>query len=185
MKLIHIQFIFIVAIAMLPGYVSPSEKPESVVIIPQYDLDPSGVRAVYQIQKGRCRISLEMSDMGGFQILNLPSKAKRKIKVDDVTGIAYRTNDSLVFTVSPIYGSPGVYIYDCVLNQKRRIVNPRTIDKAYPDGADYFELQDLRENKIYFYYAPAVDSTDFARFRSMNFLYEVNIDGSGFRKALE
>jgi hypothetical protein len=179
-KLLHIQFLSIAAIAMLPGYVSASE---SVVIYPQ-----SGVfdtREVYEIQKGRCTISLEVSGMGGHTLLALPSKAHQKEVIGDVTGVAYRSNASLVFTVSPIYGRPGIYIYDCVSERKKQTVKPRSINKAYPDGVDYFELQAVAENKIYFYYAPDVESTDFTRFRSKDFLYEVNIDGSGFRKARE
>jgi len=183
MNLIQTQLISIVATVMLSGCLSPSLKSESVVIIPQSGiLHPSGV---YESHKGNCMISLELSDKGGHAGLMLPSKAHQEQIINDVTAVAYLTNDSLVFTVSPIYGNPGVYIYDCVSKQMKRIVNPRTIDKTYPDGADYFELQELRGNKIYFYYAPDVESTDFARFRSMNFLYEVHIDGSGFRKALD
>ena len=171
------------AIAVLPGYVSSSEQSESVAIYPQ-----SGVfdtSEVYETQKGRCTISLEVSDMGGHTLLALPSKAHPKEVIKDVTGVAYRSNESLVFTVSPLYGRPGIYAYDCVSKQKKQIVKPRTVNNAYPDGADYFEFQGLRENKIYFYYAPDVDSTDFTRFRNKDYLYEVNIDGSGFKKSLE
>ena len=183
MNLIQAQLISIVAIVMLSGCLSPSLKSESVVIIPQSGiLHPSGV---YESHKGNCIISLEVSEYGGYTNLVLPSKAHQEQIINDVTAVAYLTNDSLVFTVSPIYGSPGIYIYDCVSKQEKRIVNPRTIDKAYPDGADYFELQELRENRIYFFYAPDVDSKDFARFRSMDFLYEVHKDGSGFRKVRE
>jgi hypothetical protein len=105
--------------------------------------------------------------------------------IEDVTGVAYLRNDSLVFTVSPIYGKPGIFIYDCMSKEMAQIVRPQTIDEAYPDGADYFELQSVRGRKVYFYYAPDVDSTDFTKFRSEGSLYEVNTDGSGFRKVSE
>ena len=119
--------------------------------------------------------------MGGFTILTLPSKKKQGIKIDDVTGIAYRENETLVFTVSSIYGDhAGIHTYDCVTKQKKQIVSPRSIDQA-----DYFELKDIHGDKILFYYTPDMNTTDFSRFRSMDFLYEVKPDGSGFRKAQE
>ena len=123
--------------------------------------------------------------MGGHTLLLLPSKAPQRQVIEDVSGVAYLRNDSLVFTVSPIYGKPGIFIYDCMSKRKTRIVKPHTIDEAYPDGADYFELQDIRDNKVYFYYAPDVDSTDFTIFRNKGSLYQVNTDGSGFRKVSE
>lgn len=180
-KIRAIQFISAVVIAMLPIYASALEKLGSVVIYPRPGILDAG--AVYETQKGRCTVSLQISDMGGHVLLALPSKVHQKQVIKDVTGVTYRSNDSLVFAVSPIYGKPGVSLYDCVSQRKKQIVKPRTINKAYPDGADYFELQDVRDSKIYFYYAPDVDSTDFTKFRSQEFLYEVNVDGSGFRKS--
>jgi len=171
------------AVTIWPTYASPSEKLESVAIYPQPGIFGTG--GVYEARKGKCDVSLRVSGMGGHTVLLLPSSAPQKQVIEDVSGVVYRSNDSLVFTVSPVYGKPGIFLYDCMSKRKKQIVKPQTINEAYPDGADYFELQDIRENKIYFYYAHDVDSFDVTKFRSQGSLYEVNVDGSGFRKASE
>lgn len=183
-------FILFYSVPLAPLLISPASSkagdPESAVIIPNYALSPNQSRTMYETQKGGCKISLEVSQMGGFQILTLTStQAGKNTKVNNVTGVAYHAKDSLVFTVGSVYGKPGVYLYNCISKQQKRIVNPRTINKDYPYGADYFELQDVRGNDIYFYYTPDVDSTNFTSFRSGEFLHEVRMDGTGFRKVPE
>jgi hypothetical protein len=67
----------------------------------------------------------------------------------------------------------------------KRIVAPRTTSKAYPDGADYFELQSVslgRGPVAYFYYAPDVDKQDFENLKKPTNVFRVNLDGTGFRK---
>ena len=177
------QFLSIMAVIIWPAYPSASEKLESDVIHPQ-----SGIfrdDGVYETRKGKCDVSLQVSGMGGHTLLLLPSRAPQKQEIEDVSGVAYRSNDTLIFTVSPIYGKPGIFVYDCMSKLKKQIVKPHTINEAYPDGADFFELQEIRENTIYFYYAPDVDSVDFTKFRNQGSLYAVNIDGSGFSRAAE
>lgn len=135
----------------------------------------------YNSPNAQCPISLIISDKGGFTQLLLQSKSRDKRVVDDVTGVAYISNNRLVYTAGPIYGTPGVFIYDCVSKNIRRIVGPKKVDKAYPQGADYFELYDV-ENKIYFYYSPDVDQINFDNFRTKELLFEVRVNGSAFKK---
>jgi len=134
----------------------------------------------YKSADGLCSISLTTSDKGGF--LRLGFQGARARLVNDVTGVGYLTSNLVIYTVSPIYGRPGVYSYDCRSHRSKRIVSPRTKNEAYPDGADFFELKSLGKRVIYFYFAPDVDSVDFATFRIDSFLYEVRPDGSGFRQ---
>jgi hypothetical protein len=136
----------------------------------------------YRSANGQCPISVEASDMGGFLQLFLPPKSKQIRAIDDISGVAYVNERVLAYTVSPIYGKPGVYLYDCSSRVIKRIVKPTRIDTAYPDGKDYFELQGFEGNKIYFYYAPDVDVIDFKNFRTTDALYEVLIDGSALGK---
>lgn len=140
----------------------------------------------YTSPDGSCLAALDIASMGGFLILNAGKNRSKKLRVDDVTGMAWVAGHTLVYTTSPIYGIPGVFVYSCDSTKAKRIVVPRTKTEANPDGADYFELQSVstkRPPTVYFYYAPSVDSVDFNIFRSPAFLYEVRLDGSDFRKA--
>lgn len=133
---------------------------------------------------GTCRAVLKTSQLGGFLVLTLDKNANRR--VNDVTGMAWVSNDALLYTTSPIYGEPGVYLYSCGSNRIKRIVAPRTFDKAYPKGADYFELERISNRRpvtVFFYYAPDVDKVNFKSFRVASALFEVRLDGSGFKKA--
>jgi len=91
-------------------------------------------------------------------------------------------NDELAYSVSPIYGKPGIFIFDCIAKKTRRIAAPRHLDAAYPDGADYFELHALRNAQIEFYYAPNVDTIDFNTLRTPTHLYQMTVLGSGVRR---
>jgi hypothetical protein len=113
--------------------------------------------------------------MGGFKELTLMSNnrtAARRIR--DVTGLAFVGESTFVYTVSPIYGKPGVFEYDCRTKKTDVLVKPVTIDKAYPHGADYFELHRVENNRICYYYSMDVDATDFNTFRREENLRCVN-----------
>lgn len=132
---------------------------------------------------GKCRATLTVSSMGGFLILTLSKEVKRP--VNDVTGMLWTSDDTLIYTTSPVYGRPGVYAYDCGLNHTRRIVPPRTFSKAYPDGADYFQLSGVSSGSppiAYFYYAHDVDAMDLKGIESPNFLFQVQMNGADFKK---
>lgn len=136
----------------------------------------------YKSPGAKCPVILTISDSGGFTQLQLRSKSNQYKVVNDVTGATYFSDEFLVYTTSPIYGSPGVFIYDCASKSIRRVVGPKIFDKAYPQGSDYFELYGLEGRKIYFYYSPDVDQTDFDNFRTKEFLFEVLIDGSALKR---
>lgn len=138
----------------------------------------------YKSPSANCPISLTISDKGGFTQLLLQSKSQDNKVVSDVTGVAYISNERLVYTTSPIYGTPGVFLYDCVSKKIRRIVGPKKTDKAYPQGSDYFELYGIEKKKIYFYYSPDVDQINFDNFRTKEFLFEVLANGSVLKKVL-
>jgi hypothetical protein len=133
---------------------------------------------------GGCVVQLRANPLGGALDLSLGTKRKRVFH--DVNGMAWLSGSILVFTVSPVYGKPGIYTFDCKSDQTKRIVSPRTLNKAYPDGADFFELQSVRRGtspRILFYYAPDVDKVDFRDFRGPANLFQVNSDGSNFKRA--
>jgi hypothetical protein len=116
--------------------------------------------------------------MGGYKVLELPNL----VQVEDVSGLVWRDGSQLVYSVSPIYGKPGIYLYDCRVQKSTRIVAPKNVNEHYPAGADYFELKTIdNTGLIRFYYAADVDDVDFTKFRSASFLYAVKPDGSGMR----
>ncbi len=132
----------------------------------------------------KCRATLKTSSLGGFLVLTLGRKAGKRI--DDVTGIAWVSGDTLVYTTSPSYGIPGVFAYSCDSNGIKRLAAPRTLSKAYPNGADYFELQGISSANpvtVYFYYAPDVDAMDTKNFKTPAYLFQVYLDGTGFKQA--
>jgi hypothetical protein len=180
MKLIWTNSIF--TLFLLFGcFFPPSAKSEN-----QNDIKTQPTKVItrignYESSSGRCPIALITSEMGGFLQLVLPVQGEKRHIVDDVTGAGYLSDNLLVYTVSPIYGKPGVYIYDCLSGNVKRIVSPKTKNNGYPYGADYYELQGWRDNRVLFYYTPDVDSTDFEKFRNDSSLYEVHLDGSGFK----
>src|SRR5947209_12757562 len=78
---------------------------------------------VYKSPTGQCSVTLSGNAMGGHKLLQLPTSAQ----MQDVSGLDWLTDSKLVYSVSPIYGQPGIYVYDCVRQKNRRIVAPRNI----------------------------------------------------------
>jgi hypothetical protein len=124
---------------------------------------------------------------GGFLILNIVSKSngRRSNAINYVTGIVWIGENELLYTVSPIYGIPGVFIFDCRQMKTKKILGSKTINKAYPYGADYFKLKDFSQGKIYLYYAPDVEKANFYEFETKKYLYQVKLDGTGFKKVVD
>ena len=133
----------------------------------------------YLSENKEFQFELSVSSMGGFLILSAgPVNQKTKIKIDDVSGVVWLSENEIIYSVSPIYGHPGVYLFDCRTGTVKILIKPETIDQHYPDGADYFELKGFSENKeeIVFYYSKDVDKTDFKNFRNKNNLRRFKID---------
>jgi hypothetical protein len=129
----------------------------------------------YRLREGACEISISTAELGGFARLVVRSEASRT-SVDDVTGVAWVDASTLVFAVSPIYGRPGVFSMDCRVGTRTRLVAPKTITKAYPKGADYFELASVvraPQAVACFYYTPDVEAADFSVLRTDAFLQQV------------
>jgi hypothetical protein len=139
----------------------------------------------YTSPNGACKAVLNISSLGGFKVLTLTSDRGKPRAAKDVTGIAWAGSSKLVYTTSPVYGRPGVYVYDCDSNKLSRILAARNMNKAYPNGADYLELRSVSSTDpvvVFLYYAPDVDTVDFKAFRSAHYLYQVHPDGTDFKK---
>jgi hypothetical protein len=144
----------------------------------------------YPSLNGKCVASFHVHEMGGFNVLTITHKSadkngNDKFTVNDVSGIVWFGKNELAYTTSPIYGKPGIFKFDCLKFKTHQLVSPRTYNKYYPDGIDFFELKSVINGDkgiIQFYYSPNVKETDFTIFRTNEFLYQVNMDGTGFKK---
>lgn len=132
-----------------------------------------------------CTASLRTDPMGGGKSLVVKAGKEKLNLANDVSGIAWLDSSRLVFSVSPVYGKPGLFEYNCTSKEKRTILPPKNITKAYPDGTDFIELQRIVSDGgvIFFYYSPDVDKTDLSFFRTKSYLYSIKEDGSDFKKS--
>jgi hypothetical protein len=115
-----------------------------------------------------CTAAVERSPQGGFLQLSVGSHRDHLIHVaDDVTAILWSSPRSLVYSVGPIYGKPGVFLVTCASKPRiSKLVGAQHKDKAYPDGADYFEVQSISGREIHYLYGADVDTIDFTHWRS-------------------
>ena len=181
---LFLLLLFIPALFLLNDSTTSAESVSSATAVPlrQVIKQPGAYKSVTE----GCQIVLEISEMGGYLKLTINPPSTYIFK--DITGIAWISPDALLFTTSPIYGKPGVFLFNCASKRIKRIVGPKTINKANPSGADFFELQGFSKNneqEFYFYYAPDVEAIDFRRFRTKDFLFQSRLDGTGFEKARE
>ena len=116
---------------------------------------------------GACEVRISVSAENGAHELFLV-RPKSALVTEDLSGAMWRDANTLVYSVSPIYGRPGLFALDCRTAHSRTIVAAVTKDKGYPDGADYFELVsvDQKKQEACFNYSPDVDSPDFEGFRT-------------------
>jgi len=135
-------------------------------------------RGSFLSPKGGCKASLEIKD-GGFLGLTIVSKSdgRRSDTIDEVTGIIWISENKLLYSVGSIYGIPGIFVFDCKTMKKERVLGPRN-----PHGTDYIKLKEFSEGTVYFYYSPDVELMDYDEFRTKKYLYQINLDGTGFKK---
>ena len=129
----------------------------------------------YRLDGSACRVAISLDPMGGASVLRLHG-AKRAASARDVTAVAWLTESVILFSTSPIYGSPGVSVFDCQNSLVQQVVNPVSRNAAYPDGADYFELHAVEPScEATYYYAPDVDNADFSSIRKDSALRRVDL----------
>lgn len=149
----------------------------------EYQSEKIDLPGSYYSKRGKCPITIVVNAEGGFKQLLLESDLSKNEIVNDVTSAAYFSDELLVFSTSPLYGDPGIFVYDCSLKNIKRIVAPQVLNEAYPQGADFFELKGIEGHIVYYYHATDVDKTNFNIFRTNKYLFQVFIDGSSLNKA--
>lgn len=142
----------------------------------------------FALSKSNCVIDVTVNGMGGshdLSVRNVSSGAVLLEPVIDVTAWGWISNDLLVFSVAPIYGKPGICKFSCTDGTMIKLVAAKTISKAYPDGADFFELQrlDAKNSIIYYYYHPDIGATSLNQDKwTRNDLYSIDTDGAYLSK---
>ncbi len=117
-------------------------------------------RADTAISAGRYCPAFELrsrTEGGGLDLLI----GVQRIRIaSDVTAVAWIDSTRCVFTVSPVYGVPGIYEWRRQAGSSTRLVSPGRITKAYPDGADWFELVRVSRSarSLFFKHVPDVDT---------------------------
>ncbi|UCZ57639.1 hypothetical protein LGV61_05010 [Desulfurispirillum indicum] len=122
----------------------------------------------YISPKEICVVQLKISPKGGFSQLFIEDHVGGLVHVaDNVTGFLWLDGGSLIFSSSPIYGKPGIFELICSYDDLTLItlMASENIYSAYPDGADYFELKEVVDGKLWFYYGADVEVIDFNDFR--------------------
>jgi len=71
--------------------------------------------------------------------------------------------ETLVFSVSPASGRPGIYAWDCGAATVVRILGPERVNVAHPGGTDLYRLVEIDGDILYYAHAPDVDSPTLER----------------------
>lgn len=133
-------------------------------------------QGAYPSPRQTCIAVLKVSPQGGYLQLSVQSSTGKLVHMaDNVTGFLWANEKSLVFSSSSIYGKPGVFEVTCDRERPtlEMLVGPKNINSVYPDGADYFELKEIKGRSLQFFYGANVDSIDFNEFRTKKYLHSV------------
>ena len=165
------RFLFVASVVLLVASCKLPEDGKVKAII------PINTVGEYFSKNHSCYFEIYSHENGGFNVLSIRlDKQTPLMEVADITGVIWDSPNKLIYSVSPIYGFPGIFIFDCSDKQSRTIVKAINTDQAYPEGADYFELLQLEDNKLLYYYAKDIDEVDFRTFRSDSKINSITIE---------
>lgn len=140
----------------------------------------------FTLQENACIVNIEVNGMGGSLDLTV-EKTNKKIlgPVIDAPAFGWISENDLIFSVSSVYGKPGLFKFSCREEKLQKLVAAKTIIETYSDGADFFWLQRLDPKKllIYYYYHPDPDAVPPKQdLRNDKNLYVIDNDGKNFAK---
>jgi hypothetical protein len=104
-----------------------------------------------------CTARISIASTGGGKQLSVVYKGSAPGSVaDDITAMAWLSPERLVYTGSPIYGTPGLFLVECDGAGLRAVplVAARTRNSAYPNGADFFELKSVNGRRLTYFSTP-------------------------------
>jgi len=64
--------------------------------------------------------------------------------------------EELFYSVSPIYGNPGIWVLDPTSGVPKRVVDPMHRKEGWPEGADMFELVGIKGGRLLYWYTPDI-----------------------------
>jgi len=104
-------------------------------------------------------LCVTIASMGGYKTATIFKHDKAIFEVKDVTAFFWVSNTAIIYSVSPIYGLPGIFIFDTGTQKISRVVCPKVFGQGYPNGADYFVLSSHNESDgtITFWHSPNVE----------------------------
>jgi len=99
----------------------------------------------------------------------------------DITAVAVINDSVIAYSGSPIYGIPGLFLFDFNKKVVECIVPPSNFKKGFPDGTDYFEIDrvDLKSEEILFWHLEDLDNVDFSGDWRSGHEYKIKFDGTG------
>jgi hypothetical protein len=93
---------------------------------------------------------LDTMPLGGALQLSIGDPGR--VVAADVTALVWVDSTRCLYSVSPVYGAPGVFEWSTRWSQPCRLVGPRNKSAAYPAGADWFQLEgydSVRREAVY------------------------------------
>lgn len=114
------------------------------------------------------KVQVTVNSMGGFRDLVVYKDDSKVSEFRDVNAFIWIENHKILYSVSPVYGKPGIYLFDCKTKKNDIITKPSVLNSAYQNGADYFELNDYTNSskEFTYFYAPDIDLVEFETFRN-------------------
>lgn len=123
----------------------------------------------YPSDNQECVAEVTEADIGGFQVLTVTRNMNPELSVNGVNGVAWLPGNVLAYSISGLFGDPGIYVFNCIKGHAKILVGK----------GEYFQLLGASSGKdatLYFFY-----SGDVAR-RHGGAIYKVKVDGSGLAK---
>jgi hypothetical protein len=102
-----------------------------------------------------CLVKVLQDAGNGHLRARLYARARLVLDIADTREMAW-VDEVLLFSVSPDYGKPGIYAWQCPERRVRRVVEPTRTSHDHPDGTDYYRI--LRIDGETLYYAHAADA---------------------------
>ncbi len=102
----------------------------------------------------------------------------------DIVNVAVITPSIIAYSGSPVYGVPGIFLFDFDKRMTKCIVPPSNFKEEFPDGTDYFEIDrvDLKSEEILFWHLKDLDNVDFSGDWRSGHEYRIKFDGTRLTK---
>ncbi len=136
----------------------------------------------FTIELGGSKFLLRIGEMGGGTELWVPGIDTALST--DITSIGVINPHLITYCGSPVYGTPGVFLYDFENKTAKCFVPAENLNESYPDGTDYFEIDyiDLSTDEIFCWHVPDVDNVDFSGDWRSGHEYRIKFDGTRLTK---